>query len=75
MPESALEQDFGIDPESMLHYTEVASYAGVKPGVAHRWLYRSHLLPYVQLPRGRRVRGADLIAFLNSRYHKPDDAA
>ena len=69
--EPPVEPKWGIDPDALYHFKEVATLAGVSITMAEDWIYRYPCrLPYIQLPKGRRVVGADLIRFLEAGYVK-----
>ena len=66
-----VEPKWGIDPDTLLSYQQVAKFCGIPDTKAKDWIYRyPYRLPFIQLPRGRRVVGADLIRFLEAGYVK-----
>lgn len=62
-----------VDPDRLYYYKEIAALLSVKESIVYDWIYRTNRFPgYVQLARGRRVLGTDLIAFLEANYVKRD---
>jgi hypothetical protein len=58
----------GIEDGVPYHYKYLAARANLSVTQVRDWVYRDYRLPYIQLPRGRRVLGRDFIAFLSERY-------
>jgi excisionase family DNA binding protein len=52
-----------FEPDCILTYAEAAEPIGVSERMIRRWVADGRL-PFIQLPRGRRLRGSAVNAFL-----------
>jgi hypothetical protein len=61
-----------FDDNAFYHYTEIATALAASDEQVYRWLYKDRLWPYLQLKRGRRVRGAVLNRWVQDNYVQPE---